>query len=79
MQKTLLKWAKDTKFEERRKKFHEALEPGKVLSKVGIVKQDGKRPEWTKSLDMLKTKDLRKTIHKFLEELGILSPGKKPG
>ncbi len=74
--KTLLKWAKAVKFEERREKFHEALEPGKVLSKVGIVKQK-QRPEWTKSLELLKTKDLRKAIHSFLSELGILEVSPK--
>jgi len=75
--KTLLKWAKNVKFEERRKKFHEALEPGKVLSKVGIVKQKGKRPDWTVSLEMLKTKDLRKAIEAFLKTLGLLDADPK--
>ena len=71
--KTLLNWAKDVKFNDRRKKFYEACEPGRVLSKVGICKQKGKRPDWTQSLDILKTKDLRKAISSFLETLGILN------
>ena len=70
--KTLLKWAKDVKFTERRKAFYEACEPGKVLSKVGICKQKGKRPDWTQSLEMLKTKDLRVAIRDFLHTLGVL-------
>ena len=48
--KTLLKWAKDVKFEERRKAFYEACEPGKVLSKVPICKQKNVRigaNDWT--------------------------------
>ena len=75
--KTLLKWSKDTKFQERRKKFYEACEPGRVLSKVGICKQKGKRPDWTQELEMLKTKDLRTAISSFLKNLGILDPGTK--
>ena len=70
--KTLLKWAKDVKFVKRRKAFYEACEPGKVLSKVGLCKQLGKRPDWTQSLEMLKTKELRVTIRDFLEKLNIL-------
>ena len=69
--KTLLKWAKDVKFEERRKAFYEACEPGKVLSKVSICKLK-KRPDWSKRLEMLKTKDLRIAIKDFLHRLGVL-------
>jgi hypothetical protein len=69
--KTLLKWAQDVKFEERRKAFYEACEPGKVLSKVSICKLK-KRPDWSKRLEMLKTKDLRKAIKDFLHRLGVL-------
>ena len=72
--KTLLSWAKTVKFEERREKFHESCEPGKVLSKVGICKQKKKRPDWTVKLSLIKkTKHLRTAIRNFLDTLGILN------
>ena len=75
--KSLLNWAKNVKFEERRRKFYESCAPGKVLSKVGICKQKDKRPDWTQKLELLKTKQLRLAIKSFLTNLGILDPKKE--
>ena len=69
--KTLLNWAKRVKFEKRREKFFSSCGEGKILSKVSICKNKD-RPEWTKPLDSLKVKEIRKAIKDFLEGLGIL-------
>jgi hypothetical protein len=68
--RTLLKYAKRTKFQRRREAFYSVCDDG-VKSKVAICKTD-KRPTWVHNLETLKTKQLRVQLNGFLKELGIL-------
>ena len=69
--KTLLKWARESEFEERRDKFYTASCDGDMKSRVSICQKKGKRPDWTTRLEMLKTPKMRIAIRAFLEDLGI--------
>ena len=68
--RTLLKYAKRTKFQRRREAFYSVCEEG-TKSKVAICKSE-KRPTWVHNLETLKTKQLRVQLNGFLKELGIL-------
>ena len=69
--KSLLKWAREVEFEDRRDKFYTASCDGKLKSRVSICQKKGKRPDWTVRLDMLKTPKIRVAIKAFLSDLGI--------
>ena len=75
--KKLLKWAADVQFEKRRETFYEASCHGKIQSRVSICQKKGKRPDWTRRLEMLKTADLRLAIKTFLFDLGLLGVSEK--
>ena len=66
--KSLLKWAREAEFEERRHKFYTASCDGKLKSRVSICQKKGKRPDWTVRLEMLKTPKMRVAIKAFLQE-----------
>ena len=68
--RTLLKYAKRTKFQRRREAFYSVCDEG-TRSKVAICKTD-ERPTWVHNLETLKTKQLRVQLKGFLKELGIL-------
>ena len=72
--RTLLKYAKRTKFQKRREAFYSVCEDG-PKSKVAICKSD-ERPTWVHNLETLKTKQLRQQLKGFLKQLGILSDPK---
>ena len=69
--RTLLKYAKRTKFQKRREAFYSVCKEGKK-SKVAICKTD-ERPTWVTNLETLRTKELRSELKAFLKELGILN------
>ena len=73
--RTLLRYAKRTKFQKRREIFYSVCPEGKK-SKVAICKTD-ERPQWVHNLDTLKTKALRHQLKTFLQELGIFGDPKK--
>ena len=68
--RTLLKYAKRTKFQKRREAFYSVCDEG-TKSKVAICKTD-ERPSWVDNLETLKTKQLRGQLKGFLKELGVL-------
>ena len=68
--RTLLKYAKRTKFQKRREAFYSVCDEG-TKSKVAICKTDD-RPTWVDNLETLKTKKLREQLKSFLKELGVL-------
>jgi hypothetical protein len=68
--RTLLKYAKRTKFQKRREAFYSVCEDG-MKSKVALCKSE-QRPTWVHNLDTLKTKQLRVQLNGFLKALGIL-------
>ena len=72
--RTLLKYAKRTKFQRRREAFYSVCEEG-TKSKVALCKSED-RPTWVHNLDTLKTKQLRVQLKGFLKELGILEDPK---
>ena len=72
--RTLKKYAVRTKFQKRREAFYSVCKDGQK-SKVAICKTED-RPTWVHNLDTLKTKQLRKQLSGFLEELGILKDPK---
>ena len=72
--RTLQKYAVRTKFQKRREAFYSVCKDGRK-SKVAICKKED-RPTWVHNLDTLKTKQLRKQLSGFLEELGILKDPK---
>ena len=72
--RTLLKYAKRTKFQRRREAFYSICDEG-AKSKVAICKSD-ERPTWVHNLETLKTKQLRQQLKGFLKALGILSDPK---
>ena len=72
--RTLLRYAKRTKFQKRREAFYSICDEG-AKSKVAICKSD-ERPTWVHNLDTLKTKQLRQQLKGFLKELGILGDPK---
>ena len=72
--RTLLRYAKRTKFQKRREAFYSVCEEG-AKSKVAICKTD-ERPTWVHNLETLKTKQLRQQLKGFLKALGILSDPK---
>ena len=72
--RTLQKYAVRTKFQKRREAFYSVCKDGKK-SKVAICKKED-RPTWVHNLETLKTKQLRKQLGGFLEELGILKDPK---
>ena len=72
--RTLLRYAKRTKFQKRREAFYSICDEG-AKSKVAICKSD-ERPTWVHNLETLKTKQLRQQLKGFLKELGILGDPK---
>jgi hypothetical protein len=78
--KSLLKWSRDSLFEQRREKFYSAACSGKLKSRVSICQKKGKRPDWSIRLEMLKTPKIRLSIINFLKDLGLYTmPKKKTG
>ena len=68
--RTLNKYLKRTKLQQRREAFYSVCSEG-TKSKVAICK-DQERPTWVHNLTTLKTKQLRVQIKDFLKKLGIL-------
>ena len=67
--KPLMRWISSSNFEERRKRFFEMCHDHEKHSRVGSVL--GKRGEYTKPVENLTTKQLRKAIVKFIKTIGL--------
>ena len=65
--RTLLRYAKRTKFQKRREAFYSVCDEG-AKSKVAICKTD-ERPTWVHNLETLKTKQLRQQLKGFKDEV----------
>ena len=76
--KTLDRWLNETEFQKRRERFYECCEDGEQKSKVALCRQE-ERPEYTKLLKTMKTKEIRSAIVNFLQDdLKILNSSVKP-
>ena len=73
--KTLLNYAKRSRFQKRREAYYSVCESG-TKSKVAICKTL-ERPHWVQNLETLKTKQLRNQLKGFLSQLGILMDPQK--